>query len=52
MEAMGTAVVTALTEVAAEITANIGKIAPIALGIVGALMVINFGIRTFRSITG
>ena len=52
MEAMGNAVVQALQGVASEITSNIGDIAPIALGIVGALMVINFGIRTFRSIAG
>lgn len=52
MDAMGTAVVTALTGVASEITKNIGDIAPVALGIVGALMVIQFGIRTFRSIAG
>ena len=52
MEAMGTAVVTAMTSVATEITKNMGQVAPVALGIVGALMVIQFGIRTFRTIAG
>lgn len=52
MEAMGTAVVTALTSVGEQITSNMGSVAPIALGIVGALMVIKFGIRTFKSIAG
>ena len=52
MEAMGSAVVTAMTGVATEITKNMGEVAPVALGIVGALMVIKFGIRTFRSIAG
>ncbi|MEG2938232.1 MAG: hypothetical protein RR812_07495 [Vagococcus sp.] len=50
LTAVSTAVTTALTSVGAEVTANIGKIAPIALGIVGALMVISFAVKTFRSI--
>ncbi|SHK99603.1 hypothetical protein [Hespellia stercorisuis] len=50
--ALSKAVVDALTNIGGQITTNIGSVAPVALGIVGALMVISFGVRTFRSIAG
>lgn len=46
-----TAVVSALTEVASDITSTITAIAPIALGIAGTFLVWRYGMRFFKSIS-
>lgn len=45
------AVVTALQAVATDITATIGAIAPVALGIAGTFLVWRYGMRFFKSIS-
>lgn len=45
------AVVTALEKVATDITATIGAIAPVALGIAGTFLVWRYGMRFFKSIS-
>ena len=44
-------VVTALQAVATDITATIGAIAPVALGIAGTFLVWRYGMRFFKSIS-
>lgn len=41
-----------LTSVASDMTGVISAIVPIALGIVGAVMVVTFGIKIFKRLTG
>lgn len=41
-----------LTTVASDMTGVISTIVPIALGIVGAVMVVTFGIKIFKRLTG
>lgn len=46
------ALVSGLTQVGTDMSGMITKILPIALGIVGAIMVITFGIKLFKKFTG
>lgn len=46
------AMTTALTGIATDFTSMIGAILPIALGVVGSVMVVTFGIKFFHKITG
>ena len=46
-----TALSTAFTSIAADLTSVITTIAPIALGIVGAGMVLVFGVKWFKRLT-
>ena len=46
------AVVSGLTTVAGEMSGMITSVLPVALGIVGAIMAVTFGIKFFRKITG
>jgi len=48
---METSVVTALSGVAADITATITGVAPVAIGIVGAFLVWKYGIKFFKSVS-
>ncbi len=52
MEAVTTALKTGLTSVADGMTGVIGDVLPIGLGIVGAVMVVTFGVKLFRKLTG
>lgn len=45
------AVVSALTKTASDITATLGSIAPIALGIAGTFLVWRYGMRFFKSLS-
>lgn len=46
------AVVKGLTTVGNDLTATVTAVLPIALGIVGAVMVIVFGVKIFKKLTG
>lgn len=46
------AVSTGLTSVAGDMGSMIVTIVPIALGVVAAIMVVKFGIKLFRNLTG
>lgn len=50
MEAIQTALTTAFSLVASNVTDTIGAVLPIALGVMGTVLAIKFGIRFFRSI--
>lgn len=47
---MGEALVTALTKTATDMTGAIGDILPVALPVMGGIMVITIGIRIFRKV--
>ncbi|MCM1104706.1 MAG: hypothetical protein NC409_11460 [Clostridium sp.] len=49
---VATAVTDGLSSVATQLGSILVKVVPIALGIVGAVMVVTFGVRTFRRLTG
>lgn len=40
----------ALTTIAGEITATVGEVAPVAIGIVGVFLCWKFGMRFFKSL--
>lgn len=46
------ALVTGLTSVASDIQGTITSVLPVALGVVGAVMVITFGVKFFKKIIG
>ena len=46
------ALVTGLTQVGTDMSGMITKVLPIGLGIVGAIMVITFGIKILKRVTG
>ncbi len=52
MESIQTALTTAFTDVASNCTEAIGNVLPIGLGVVGAVMVVVFGLKVFKKITG
>ena len=43
---------TGFTGIASDLTSALGEIVPIAIGIVGAVMVVTFGIKMFKRISG
>jgi hypothetical protein len=47
-----TALQTGLTSIGTGMTGVISDVIPIALGIVGAVLVVKFGVKLFRSLTG
>lgn len=49
---MGEVVTSGLTTVGSQMTGVVSSVVPVALGIVGSVMVVKFGIRIFKSITG
>lgn len=51
MEGVVTALTTSFTSVASSITGIIGDVLPIALPIVGAMIVVTTGIKIFKKIT-
>lgn len=52
MEAITTAVKTALATVQTEAQGLIGDVLPYALAIMGAVLVVSIGIRVFKKVTG
>lgn len=46
------AVISGLTTIDNDLTATVTGVLPIALGIVGAVMVIIFGVKIFKKLTG
>lgn len=52
MEAITTAVKTALVTVQSDATGLIGDVLPYALAIMGAVLVVSIGIRVFKKVTG
>lgn len=51
MEGIGTALVTGITAIATEASSAIGKIIPVALPIVGMVLVVTLGLKVFKKIT-
>lgn len=51
MEAITTAVITALTTVQTNAITMIGDVMPAAMTIVGAMLVVKVGIKAFKSVT-
>lgn len=49
---MITAVKTALTSVSGDISTVLADVTPIALAIIGSVMVVTFGVKIFKKITG
>lgn len=43
---------TGFTAIAGDLTSALGEIVPIAIGVVGAVMVVTFGIAMFKRISG
>ena len=52
MDGVTTALTTSFTSVATALTGVIGDDLPIALPVVGAMIVVTVGIKVFRKITG
>lgn len=52
MEAITTAVKTALATVQSDATGLIGDVLPYALAVMGAVLVVTIGVRVFKRITG
>ena len=51
MDAVTTALTSSFTTVANSLTSIIGDTLPIALPVVGAMIVVNIGIKVFRKVT-
>lgn len=52
MEGIQTALTEAFTTVASNCNTAIANVLPVALGVVGAVMVVTFGIKVFKKLTG
>ena len=52
MEAITTAIKTALATVQTDATALIGDVLPYALAVMGAVVVVSIGIKVFKKVTG
>lgn len=52
MESIVTALTGSMTEIGTALTSVVGKALPIALPIIGGVMVITVGIKVFKKITG
>lgn len=52
METVSTALVAGLTDAAVGMANVIGDLLPIALGVMGAVLVVSFGIKVFKKVTG
>ena len=51
MEGIQTALTEAFTTVATNCNTEISNVLPISLGVVGALLVVTFGIKVFKKLT-
>ena len=52
METVGTALVSSLTEIGTSIMGTIGAVLPVAIPVLGAIVVIGVGIRVFKKLAG
>lgn len=52
MNTVSTALVSGLTEAATGMAGVIGDLLPVALGVMGAVLVVSFGIKIFKKVTG
>lgn len=52
MESIGTALVSGLTEAATGMIDVVADMLPIALGVMAAVLVVSFGIKVFKKVTG
>lgn len=43
---------TALSGIATDMTSTVGSVVPIAVGIIGSVMVVIFGVKLFKKLTG
>lgn len=43
---------TSFTSIAGDLTSALGTIVPIALGVVGAVLVVTFAVKMFKRLTG
>jgi Flp pilus assembly pilin Flp len=50
MDNIGTALTTAFTSIAGNVTSVLGDVLPIALGIVGTVIAIRFAVKWFRGL--
>lgn len=46
-----TALTTAMTGIGADVQAGIGGVLPVAMGILGTVLVVRIGIKVFKSVT-
>ena len=51
MEAIATALTTSFTEVGTQLTGIVSKSLPIALPVIGGMLVVTVGIKVFKKIT-
>lgn len=51
MEAVQTAIVSSLTEIGTNMSGTITAVLPIALGLIGTMMVVTFGVKLFKKLT-
>ena len=51
MDGISTALVASFTEVATELTGIISKTLPVALPVIGGMIVVTIGIKVFKKIT-
>ena len=52
MEGATTALETAMSSISEAMSGAVGKAIPIALGIIGTVMVVTFGVKIFKKLTG
>lgn len=52
MESITTALTSSFTDVASSVTGIMGDVLPIALPIVGGMIVVKLGIKIFKTVTG
>ena len=52
MEGVITSLESAFTEIGGNLNTVIGDVVPIAVGIVGTVMVVTFGLKMFKKLTG
>ncbi|WP_411335162.1 major coat protein [Ruminococcus gauvreauii] len=52
MESIVTSLTSSFTEVGSSITGVIGSVLPIALPIIGGILVVTVGIKVFKKVTG
>jgi uncharacterized protein (DUF697 family) len=51
MEGIVTALTTSFTEIGTELTGIVGKVLPIALPIIGGVLVVTVGIKIYKKVT-
>lgn len=51
-EALVTSLETAFSGIAGQLTSSVSVIAPVAITVVGAMMIVTFGVKAFKKIAG